>query len=107
MEPNQTVLGIDSRWIVYSYQSGAEADKLSFNVLMRKRITLTGTVLRARSIEYKNDLVKRFETEALQGFVNGQLKAVTDKIWPIGEISAAHEYMENNLTMGKIVMTLQ
>ena len=74
---------------------------------MRKRITLTGTVLRARSIEYKNDLVKRFETEALQGFVNGQLKAVTDKVWPIAEISAAHEYMENNLTMGKIVITLQ
>ncbi len=40
VEANQEVIGIDSRWIVYSHQSGPEADKLSFTTLMKKRIII-------------------------------------------------------------------
>jgi len=100
------VIGIDSRWIVYSCQSGPEADKLSFSTLMKKRITLTGTVLRARSIDYKTNLVKQFQEEAIQGFVDGRLKVIIDKTWPIEHIAEAHKYMEDNLTMGKLVVTV-
>ncbi|CAF5212212.1 unnamed protein product, partial [Rotaria magnacalcarata] len=74
VEANQEVLGVDSRWIVYSCQSGTEADKLSLSTLMRKRITLSGTVLRARSADYKTNLVKCFQNEAINGFLNGKLK---------------------------------
>jgi NADPH:quinone reductase-like Zn-dependent oxidoreductase len=100
------VIGIDSRWIVYSHQSGPQADKLSFTTLMKKRITLSGTVLRARSIEYKTNLVKQFQDEAINGFVDGQLKVIIDKTWPMEQIAEAHKYMEDNLTMGKIVITV-
>jgi len=103
-DANQQILGIDSRWIVYSYQSGPEADKLSFATLMRKRITLSGTVLRARSNDYKSELVKKFQDEAIKGFENGQLKSIIDKTWPMDQIQKAHEYVEDNLTMGKIIM---
>ncbi len=100
------MIGIDSRWIVYSYQSGPEADKLSFNTLMRKRITLSGTVLRARPIDYKANLVKQFQDEAINGFVDGKLKCIIDKTWPMEQIADAHKYMEDNLTMGKLVVTV-
>ena len=53
VEANQEVIGIDARWVVYSCQSGCEADKLSFSTLMRKRTTLSGTVLRARPLIIK------------------------------------------------------
>jgi NADPH:quinone reductase-like Zn-dependent oxidoreductase len=106
VEGNQEVIGTDSHWIVYSYQSGPEADKLSFATLMKKRITLTGTVLRARSNDYKTQLVKQFQEEAINGFVNGKLKVIIDKTWPIEQIADAHKYMEDNLTMGKIVVTV-
>lgn len=104
VEGNQEVLGLDSRWIVYSCQSGVEADKLSLSVLMRKRITLTGTVLRARSQAYKTNLVERFSKELLERFSNGMLRPITDKVWPIEQISEAHAYMEQNLTMGKLII---
>jgi NADPH:quinone reductase-like Zn-dependent oxidoreductase len=106
VEANQQVLGTDSRWIVYSHQSGPEAEKLSFTVLMRKRITLSGTVLRARSTDYKTKLVKQFQGEAVHGFVDGTLRVVTDKVWPMEQIAEAHQYMENNLTKGKLVITV-
>ncbi|CAF4562687.1 unnamed protein product, partial [Rotaria socialis] len=106
VEANQEVLGVDSRWIVYSCQSGTEADKLSLSTLMRKRITLSGTVLRARSADYKTNLVKCFQNEATNGFLNGKLKVITDKTWPMEQIADAHKYMEDNLTMGKLVVTI-
>mgnify|MGYP002378682956 CR=1 FL=1 len=106
VEANQEVIGIDSSWIVYSCQSGAKADNLSLSVLMRKRTTLTGTVLRARPIDYKSKLIQQFEDEALQGFTNGKLKIIIDKTWPFEEIAQAHKYMEDNLTMGKVVMVI-
>lgn len=106
VEANQTVLGTDSRWIVYSTQSGPEAEKLSLAVLMRKRITLSGTVLRARSTDYKTKLVKQFQEEVVHGFVDGTLRVVTDKVWPMEQIAEAHKYMEDNLTKGKLVITV-
>jgi NADPH:quinone reductase-like Zn-dependent oxidoreductase len=73
---------------------------------MKKRITLSGTVLRARSSDYKTKLVKQFEEEAINGFVNGKLKVIIDKTWPMEQIAEAHKYMEDNLTMGKLVVTV-
>lgn len=106
VEANQELLGMDSRWIVYSCQSGPQADKLLFSTLMRKRVTLTGTVLRARPTDYKTNLVKQFQDEIIDGFLNGKLKVVIDKTWPMEEIADAHKYMEDNLTMGKLVITV-
>lgn len=104
VEANQEVIGNDAQWIVYSCQSGVKADKLSLSILMRKRTTLTGTVLRARSVDYKLKLVKQFEDEAINEFVNGKLKLVIDQTWPMDKIAEAHKYMEDNKTMGKLVM---
>ncbi|UJR09891.1 hypothetical protein I4U23_014113 [Adineta vaga] len=106
VEANQEVIGTDARWVIYSTQSGTKADKLSLSQLMKKRTTLCGTVLRARPIDYKTNLVKQFEDEVISSFVNGKLKVVIDKTWPMEKIIDAHKYMEDNLTMGKIVMTI-
>lgn len=106
VEANQEVLGTDARWVVYSAQSGTSADKLSLGQLMKKRTTLIGTVLRARSIDYKTHLVQRFEQEAMKAFVDGRLKVVIDKTFPMANIADAHKYMEDNLTMGKLVLTV-
>jgi tumor protein p53-inducible protein 3 len=73
---------------------------------MRKRITLCGTSLRARPIDYKLKLIKQFQDEAIHGFLDGKLKVIIDKTWPMEQIAEAHKYMEDNLTMGKIVMTV-
>ncbi|CAF0956550.1 unnamed protein product [Didymodactylos carnosus] len=106
IEQNQEVLGTNGRWVVYSTQSGATADKLSLNILMKKRIQLTGTVLRARPKEYKTELVKNFKEQALDGFTNGTLKCVIDKVFPFEQVADAHAYIEADKTMGKLVIQI-
>ncbi len=106
VEANQEVIGTDAYWIVYSCQSGAKADNLLFSQLMRKRTTLVGTVLRARPADYKTKLVKQFVEETIDGFSTGKLQVVIDKTWPIEQVADAHKYMEDNLTMGKLVITV-
>ncbi|CAF1266633.1 unnamed protein product [Adineta steineri] len=106
VESNQEAIGTDAQWVVYSAQSGTEADKLSLGMLMKKRTTLIGTVLRARPAEYKTNLIKQFHDEAMEGFHNGKLKVIIDKTWPMEQIADAHKYMEDNLTMGKVVLTV-
>jgi NADPH:quinone reductase-like Zn-dependent oxidoreductase len=72
--------------------------------LMAKRASLIGTVLRARPIEEKIALTRRFATEMLPLFDSGELAPVIDSRYPLDEIAAAHERMESNANAGKILI---
>lgn len=80
----------------------------SFNVglLLMKRATWIGTTLRARPIEEKIALTQRFVAEMLPLFDTGVLRPIIDSRYPLAEAPAAHERMESNQTIGKILLTL-
>jgi hypothetical protein len=70
--------------------------------VLRKRLQILGTTLRARDIAYKADLVRRFSEVALPGLASGALKPVIDSEFPLADIQAAHALMESNATTGKV-----
>lgn len=72
--------------------------------LMPKRATVIGTVLRARPIEEKIALTRRFGAEMLPLFESGALRPVIDRRFPLAEIADAHAHMEANANVGKIVI---
>jgi putative PIG3 family NAD(P)H quinone oxidoreductase len=72
--------------------------------LMPKRASLIGTVLRARPLEEKIALTRRFATEMLPLFETGQLVPVIDSRYPLDQIAAAHERMGANANVGKILI---
>ncbi len=74
--------------------------------LLPKRATLVGTVLRARPLEEKIAITQRFRREMLPLFDRGQLAPVIDSRYPIDRIAEAHEYMESNANVGKILIDL-
>lgn len=74
--------------------------------LMGKRGRLIGTVLRARPLEEKIALTRRFSAEMLPLFDSGALKPVIDSRFAFGDIAKAHERMTANLNVGKIVVDL-
>ena len=74
-------------------------------VLMGKRASLVGTVLRARPLEEKAALAQRFSRRVVPLFESGALRPVIGDVMPMTEIAAAHERMERNETFGKIVLT--
>lgn len=90
-------------------QVGTMAGKaVPFNVgiLLPKRATITGTVLRPRPVEEKIALTQRFIREVLPLFDAGQLSPLVDSRFRFDDIAAAHDRMAANLNIGKIVVDL-
>jgi NADPH:quinone reductase-like Zn-dependent oxidoreductase len=72
--------------------------------LMARRVTWTGTMLRARPIEEKIALTRRFAAEMLPLFDACRLKPIIDSRFPFDQIAAAHRHMAANANAGKILI---
>ena len=105
VERNVASLAVKGRII----QVGTMAGKpLPFNVglLLAKRASITGTVLRARPIEEKIAITQRFAAEVLPLFETGALRPVIDSRYVFSDIAQAHEYMQSNGNVGKILVDI-
>ncbi len=77
---------------------------VNVGLLMGKRATWIGTTLRARPIEEKVALTRRFAAEMLPLFDTGALRPVIDSVHAFDAIADAHRLMESNANTGKIVV---
>ncbi|GAB1605512.1 quinone oxidoreductase PIG3-like isoform X1 [Argonauta hians] len=103
-EMNVNCLAMDGRWVLYGLLGGRSVNGNLFLELLKKRISLLATTLRTRTDQYKGKLVEAFSRHALPHFNNGNLKPVLDSVFPLDQIHAAHQKMEANRNMGKIVI---
>ena len=90
-------------------QVGVMAGKpMPFNVglLLGKRASITGTVLRARPLDEKIAITQRFVSEMLPLFDIGALKPVIDSAYSIADVAKGHEFMASNGNVGKIVIDI-
>ena len=72
--------------------------------ILSRRITIIGTVLRARSVDEKAAATQAFARDLLPRFESGTLRAVVDRVFPLAEIADAHRRMESNESFGKVVV---
>lgn len=100
---NQRVIRKGGRHVVVGIPGGAKAE-VDLGQLMRKRVTLLGTVLRSRPLEEKVALARAFEHDVLPGFEDGTLRPIVDRIFPVEDAAEAHRYMEANRNFGKILL---
>ena len=91
------------RIVVLGLMGGREGE-IPLGLLLRKRVSLIGSVLRARPLEEKATLAQRFIAEALPLFGEGKLAPVIDEVLPMSAIGDAHARMERNETFGKLVL---
>ena len=84
--------------------NGASAP-LDMRKVLNKRLTLVGTVLRARSLEEKIALARAFEAEAVPWFESGAVRPVVDRVLKLEEVQEAHRLADANQIVGKIVLT--
>lgn len=103
LDGNLRVLAMLGRIVVVGLTAGASA-QFNMGVLLRKRLTIVGTVLRARLLEEKIELARDFSERWVPFFDSGRIKPVVDRVFPFSEIRAAHELMESNGSFGKIVL---
>jgi putative PIG3 family NAD(P)H quinone oxidoreductase len=91
------------RIVVVGTLSGSRAE-VDLGVVLRKRLTVVGTVLRSRAPEEKMTLTQAFARSILPMLATGRLAPIVDRVLPMGEIRAAHAALERNETFGKIVL---
>lgn len=73
-------------------------------VLLKNRLQVRGTVLRARPIEEKIALARSFAAHGLPLFERGALRPIVDAVYPMAEVEAAHRHMLSNALVGKLVL---
>ncbi|NMM48988.1 NAD(P)H-quinone oxidoreductase [Marinigracilibium pacificum] len=105
VERNTDVLAVDGNWILIAFMGGARAEQFPLFKILSKRIKLTGTTLRARSLDYKGKLIDSFKREVLHAFSSGSIKPVIYKTFRFEDIKEATRCMENNENIGKLVIT--
>lgn len=110
-EQNVASLATDGRYVLYSLLTGPSMGEIAatfLGKLMMKRISLLATTLRGRSVKYKKELVEKFrESGALEKLASGEFQIVIDKEFEgLESLQAAHDHMESNANIGKIVVSL-
>ena len=78
--------------------------ELPLGQLLARRLTVRGSVMRARPLEEKIVTAQGFRRAVLPLFATGSLRPVVDAVLPMGDVAEAHARMERNETLGKIVL---
>jgi NADPH2:quinone reductase len=100
-------LADDGRLALIAVQGGT-ASRIDAGLLLRKRLAITGSTLRPRSVAYKTALARdlREKVWPLLGHSGqGRIKPVIHQVFPAAEAAAAHALMESSTHVGKIVLT--
>ena len=102
---NLACLAEDGRHVTIAFQRGA---KVEFDIadVMRRRLTLTGSTLRARSADFKALLADEIHRTLWPRLAEGGWKPAMDLSFPLAEASAAHARMQAGEHVGKIVLTV-
>lgn len=103
LERHQKCLAERGRLVLVGLLGGAAAS-LDLGRLLMRRQRIQGLVMRTRTLAQKIELVQRFERELGRALETGELRPSLDRIFPLSEVAAAHQRMEQNLNSGKIVL---
>lgn len=100
---NLACLAEEGRHVSIAVQRGATAEVPIFDV-MRRRLMLTGSTLRPRSLEFKTMVADEIARTVWPFVEGGRLKPVIDSVFPLVDATRAHERMETGEHIGKIVL---
>ncbi len=102
---NLACLADDGRHVSIAFQRGLKAE-ISIVDIMRRRLTLTGSTLRARDLGFKTMVADEIRTTVWPYVEGGRLKPAMDQTFRLAEAAAAHARMESGEHVGKIVLTM-
>jgi len=105
-KPNIRSLSNGGKLIMIALMGGFKAQEINLMPVLHKHLTIMGTTLRSRPLNYKEELIKSFISKYMTAFETGNLKPVIDSTYKLEDIADAHRYMEANRNTGKIVIEI-
>ena len=95
----------DGRLVFIAYLRGPKTE-LNIDTVMRRRLTITGSTLRPRPVEFKGAIAKSLRDRIWPLIESGRIKPEIYKTFPLEQAAEAHRLMESSQHIGKIVLTL-
>ena len=100
---NFKAAAMNARIVVIAFQKGSKIE-IDLMPIMLKRLYLTGSTLRPRSVEEKAEIARALENTVWPLFAAGQCKPIIFRTFPLAEAAKAHALMESSTHIGKIVL---
>lgn len=104
VEKEVGVLAENGRLVIIAVQGGVKS-VINAGLVLRKRLTITGSTLRARPVAFKSALARACRASVWPWIAQGKIKPVVYRSFAAGEAAQAHALMESNAHIGKIVLT--
>jgi putative PIG3 family NAD(P)H quinone oxidoreductase len=102
---NLDVLARDGRLVVIAVLTGASVELNLLNVML-KRLTVTGSTLRARDADEKARLARAVEKHVWPWITAGAFRIPIDRAFPLEKAGEAHAWLEQGAQFGKVVLTV-
>ena len=106
VQRNIEVLAMNGRLVMIGRQGGVKSE-IDVMPILRKRLVLTGSTLRTRSIEEKGALAQSVYQHVWPLFESGAVRVIVHQTFPLPLAAAAHRLMESSAHVGKIVLQVQ
>jgi NADPH2:quinone reductase len=105
LAPNMNSLGYKGTLVIIGVISGIKAE-LNLALMMVKRQSIIGSVLRSRPVPEKAEIVAEFTRRALPKFADRSIVPIIEKVFPVDQVVEAHRMMEEDKHFGKIVLKI-
>ncbi|MCX7103410.1 MAG: NAD(P)H-quinone oxidoreductase [Methylobacter sp.] len=102
---NLKCLAMDARLVQIALQNGTNTE-LNLLPVMLKRLTLTGSTLRARDDNFKTAIAKKLQKHVWPLLSSGKIKPVINTTFALSDAAKAHQLMESSQHIGKIILTV-
>ena len=103
---NLAVLGVDGRLVQIGLMEGEAIAAVDFRRVLGRRLTITGSTLRPRSVEEKGRIAAALRREVWPLLEAGAVRPVIGRTFPLAQAGDAHRMMESGDYVGKLVLTI-
>ena len=101
---NLAALAVEGRLVQIGLMSGETSASIDFRRVLGRRLTITGSTLRPRSIEEKGQIASALQEQVWPLIESGAVRPVVHRTFPLEQAAAAHALMESSEHVGKIVL---
>jgi tumor protein p53-inducible protein 3 len=105
LDKNITCLAKDGRLVLLGLLGGAK-EELNMAKLLAKRGQIIASTLRSRTMEYQSELMSDFYDHFYEDLVFEKIKPLVDSIFEMKDVAKAHQRMEENKNLGKIILKI-
>ena len=103
---NLKCLATEGRLVIIAVQHGPKVEQLNVLPIMLRCLTVTGSTLRARSVEQKASIARALHAKVWPLLEAGRVRPIVHARFPLADAAGAHQLMESSEHIGKIMLAV-